>query len=990
MHPAADPSSRPQEPTSADERQQLINVRAARTVFVVSGVVAALGSLLLAWAHVSGDEQAARSSLLWLSFALISIGLCFLPPERVQQSGLAAFLALGITALLGNAVLRAQGLQTVGLIFLPLLLLLTALLCRPVHALLLTLWSAGGLLVLYHGKDLGLWVNPGLAPDAFVNLAGLLLSSGMALVAGMLTAMRFAQATRLSAQHEMRYRDLFDQLPSGVVLHDNATVMDANRAALQIVGEPRRGAFIGRDLRDYIADEASRGEFTGRLNQLIEGQPGDTLPATDAVIARKGQDPVRVRTTSTILRETQPHTPLRFLLGPEADRRPLFLSFMLDDTVRHKAQADMLRVKTLLEAVLSNSPYAFSLTRKSDGLIVECNAAYEALVGRCRAELVERTSIELGIWAKPEDRTRFIAGLETGERVDSEQLLRFVDAAGKHRLVKGRGALVSFDGQDFVLLMGRDVTESARREAERQTIFQNAPLGVATTLGSAIISANPRLHDIFRLPQGSMVGMSTRDLWMNRSRHDRLEGRVLNDLVTNGGARFEEDFSYDGEQPSTLRLIGSVLPDADAGPRRVVWIVEDITQERLTEKALQATAQAAKAASLAKSAFLANMSHELRTPLNGILGLLDLALESESDTTVQRHQVELARESSRVLSDLLNDVLDLSRIEAGRLEIESTPFDLRRLLDSVRTVHEVLAESRALLLRFEVHLGPNPQVWVLGDPTRVRQILNNYLSNALKFTATGEVVVRVGRRSGPADQGPVQMEVLDTGPGITPAVQSRLFSAFEQGDASAARRQGGSGLGLAICRELATLMQGQVGVESEPGRGSRFWVELPLPPSAPADSALAAQAPTPDLSGLRVLVAEDNPVNMLITTAMLERAGARVTGVPNGQAALHAVLQADAQGDAFSLLLMDIQMPDMDGLQATQALRLTHGASRLPIIALTAGALQTERDAALQAGMDDFVTKPVDRVHLLACVARHAVRHSSPSISSTPSTSLLA
>ncbi len=989
MYPASDPSSRPHQSTSSDERLQLISVRAARAVFAISGLMAAVGSLLLAWAYVSGYEQTAPASVLWLSFALISFGLCFLPSERVRQSGLAAFLALGITALLINAVLRAQGVQTVGLIFLPLLLLPTALLCRPIHAWLLTLWSVVGLLVLYNGQSLNLWKTLDPPPEAFVSLVGLLLACAMAVFVGMRIAMRFAQAERLSVQHEMRYRDLFDRLPSGVVLHDKATVLDANRAALQMVGEPRRDAFIGRDLRDYIADETSRTEFLARLEQLIEGLPGDTLPATDAMVVRKGQAPVRVRTTTTILRETQRHTALGFLLGNETGQRPLFLSFMLDDTVRHKAQADMVRVKTLLEAVLSNSPYAFSLTRKSDGLIVECNTAYEALVGRSRAELIERSSLDLGIWARPEDRTRFIAGLEAGGRGDAEQVLRFVDAAGKHRLVKGRGAFVSFDGQDYVLLMGRDVTESTRREAEQQTVLQNAPLGVATTLGNVIVSANPRVHDIFRVPQGTLVGMRTRDLWMSRNRHDRLEERVLNDLITNGGARFEETFSPDDEQ-TTLRLIGSVLPDTEEGPRRVVWIVEDITQERLTEKALQATAQAAKAASLAKSAFLANMSHELRTPLNGILGLLDLALESESDTTVQRHQVELARESSRVLSDLLNDVLDLSRIEAGRLEIESTPFDLRRLLDSVRTVHEVLAESRGLLLRFEVHLGPNPQVWVLGDPTRVRQILNNYLSNALKFTATGEVVVRVGRRSGPADQGPVQMEVLDTGPGITPAVQSRLFSAFEQGDASAARRQGGSGLGLAICRELATLMQGQVGVESEPGRGSRFWVELPLPPSAPADSALAAQAPTPDLSGLRVLVAEDNQVNMLITTAMLEPAGARVTGVSNGQAALHAVLQADAQDDAFSLLLMDIQMPDMDGLQATQALRLTHGASRLPIIALTAGALQTERDAALQAGMDDFVTKPVDRVHLLACVARHAVRHSSPSISSTPSTSLLA
>ena len=953
----------------AEEWLQLMNTRAARAVFGISAAAAAAGSLLLAWAHTLGYTEAATSAVLWLCFAILSAGLYLLPPAAVARGGLTWFLAVGTTALLVNSALRTQGVQAVGLIFLPMLLLLAALLTRPLHALLLTLWSIAGLFVLYRGVDLGLWEADAPGPEAVVHLAGLLLSCAMALLVGLFAALRFAQAARLSAQHELRYRDLFDRIPSAVVLHDQGIVLDANRAALQIVGESQRDAFIGRDIREYVANDAQRDQFTCRIEDLFSDRAGRTLPVADVSMRRRDGHLTQVRATTTLVREVESDGIASLLAGALPARRPLFLSFMLDDTQRFIAQAETARVRALLEAVLSHSPYAFALSRRRDGRLVECNAALEKLVGRTRAQLLEQTAVDLGFWPTAEDRDRFIAAIEHHSGSVSEQVLRVRRADGEYRLVKGTGALLTFDGEQYVLMIGRDVTESLRREAEQQTVLQNAPVGVATTLGDRIVSANPRLHEIFGLPAGRMVGMRARELWADKLRHDLLERQVLEDLSQRGHTRFEQDFALP-DRRIAVRCSGSVLPEEGRGCHTVLWITEDITQDRQTEQALQAAAQAAHAANRAKSAFLANMSHELRTPLNGILGLLDMALESDRGPEVQRHQVELARESSRVLADLLNDVLDLSKIEAGRLQIEAAPFELKALLESVRTVYEVLAESRSLRLRFEVDLGPGTSSWVRGDAGRVRQVLNNYLSNALKFTPRGEVVVRVARLPGEAARN-IRLEVSDAGPGIPPAVQARLFQPFEQGDASAARRQGGTGLGLAICRELAALMGGRVGVESQVGQGSRFWAELPLPPSrAPTPSATAEPAEV-QLNGLRVLVAEDNPVNMLITTAMLERAGARVSGVSNGQSALHAVLKADAEQDPFGLLLMDIQMPGMDGLQATQALRLTHPTERLPIIALTAGALQTERDAALQAGMDDFVTKPVDRANLLACAQRH-------------------
>lgn len=957
---------------AADARLRLVNTRAARAVFAVSACFAALGALLLAWAHTNGYERAGASVALWACFAAVSVGLCFIPPKMIERGGLALFLFAGVTALLINAVLRSQGVQTVGLIFLPMLLMLAALLTRPVWAVLLTLWAVAGLVTLYRGEASGLWVSAQPAPDPTVHFFGLALASVMAVFVGLLASMRFAQAARLSAHHEMRYRELFDRIPSAVVLHDNGRVLDANRAALDIVGETRRSAFIGRDVREFMTSDQARSQFDDRLEELRGGGVGDALPVVDLEVRRTSGQVMQVRATEAILRPTASGAALNLLAGHSPLERPLYLSFMLDDTRRFAAQAETARVRALLEAVLSHSPYVFALSRRADGRLVQFNQAFETLVGHSRETLLSHTVNELGIWARQEDRERFFASLADPAAVTAEHLLRLMRADGQPRLIKGVGSLLTFDGEPYVLLVGRDVTDSRRRQAEQDAVLENAPVGVATTQAGVTLSANPRMHEIFGWPPGRMIGMHTHELWPDRVRHDRVEAQVLQDIRDNGRTRFEETFHLRDRQ-LTVRMSGRLLPDDGSGVPTIVWITEDITQDRQTERALQEAAKAASAASQAKSAFLANMSHELRTPLNGILGLLDMALESDAPPAEQRHQVELARESSRVLADLLNDVLDLSKIEAGRLEIEAAPFDLRSLLESIKTVHEVLAESRGLHLRFDVSLGAEGPAWVHGDAVRVRQILHNFLSNALKFTAQGEIQVVVHRLQGDQAQ-LVRLEVQDSGPGIPPGVQKRLFQAFEQGDASAARRQGGTGLGLAICRELATIMGGAVGVESEEGQGSRFWAELPLRPLQAPPLAGAAPAAEIRLEGLRVLVAEDNPVNMLITTTMLERAGAQVEGVTDGQSALHAVLKADAAQNPYTLLLMDIQMPGLDGLQATQALRLTHASERLPIIALTAGALQTERDAALQAGMNDFVTKPVDRLSLLTCVERHARR----------------
>ena len=315
--------------------------------------------------------------------------------------------------------------------------------------------------------------------------------------------------------------------------------------------------------------------------------------------------------------------------------------------------------------------------------------------------------------------------------------------------------------------------------------------------------------------------------------------------------------------------------------------------------------------------------------------------------------------SAESLSGLISDVLDLSKIEAGRLSLEQLPFALRDMLGTMRMAYTTLAQSRGL--EFGTEIDPEVAAWVVGDPMRTRQILSNYLTNAIKFTAQGSVHMRVKRLHG----GGLRFEVVDTGPGIDAKMCARLFQPFTQADESTTRRYGGTGLGLSICSELAALMGGAVGVESQPGQGSLFWAELPLQATTAPITALVHSAQLLNaLQGVRVLMVEDNPVNMMIAVALLEQWGMEVTQANDGAQAVEAVMAAASTGKPYDVVLMDVQMPVMSGHEATRRIREQFDAKALPIVALTAAALVSERDEALAAGMNDFLTKPIDAQRL--------------------------
>jgi signal transduction histidine kinase/FixJ family two-component response regulator len=391
----------------------------------------------------------------------------------------------------------------------------------------------------------------------------------------------------------------------------------------------------------------------------------------------------------------------------------------------------------------------------------------------------------------------------------------------------------------------------------------------------------------------------------------------------------------------------------------------DNTARQQMTSALAAARDAAEAANRAKTAFLANTSHEVRTPLHGLLGLARLAQAPDLDEARRQRYLEQILDSAEGLSHIITDVLDLSKIEAGKLSLDATVFSLYDELVNVQRSYEPLADAKGL--RFELSIDSAVPTTVSGDPVRVRQILSNYINNALKFTEEGWVQLDARM----TDTGLVQLTVTDTGPGIDPATQARLFSPFTQADESTTRRYGGTGLGLSICRELASLMQGRVGVTSRPGEGSSFWAELSLPPAQSAPLVVDISLDDTDsLRGAHVLLVEDNPVNMMIGVALLEQWGVEVTQAEDGHLAVQAVDDAFAHGRGPDVVLMDVQMPSMSGHEAARQLRQRYSAESLPIIALTAAALVSEREDALNAGMNDFLTKPIDNQRLQQTLIR--------------------
>jgi signal transduction histidine kinase/ActR/RegA family two-component response regulator len=441
----------------------------------------------------------------------------------------------------------------------------------------------------------------------------------------------------------------------------------------------------------------------------------------------------------------------------------------------------------------------------------------------------------------------------------------------------------------------------------------------------------------------------------------RRDSPIL-DLALRGGIGPEV---YERARPNgiVLEVRTQTLPDGGA-----VRTYTDITERRQTERALAAARDAAEAATRARTAFLAMMSHEIRTPMNGVIGMTGLLLDSKLPPT-ERHYVETLREAAENLLRIINDILDFSKLDADRLEFENVPFNLAHTVNGAIALLRVKAEEKGLALT--VAVAPDVPVRVIGDPGRLRQVLLNLLSNAIKFTQVGSVSVEARLVAIEGTQARIGFAVRDTGIGIPFDAQPGLFQQFSQVDSSISRRFGGTGLGLAISRGLVEHMGGEITVESAPDAGAvfRFTIRLEIAsdrivaPEMSLSPPIAEAAPT---RRLRILLAEDNATNRLVATARLEMMGHRVDSVANGIEAVAAV-----QAAPYDLVLMDVMMPEMDGLAATRAIRAVGGdMSHLPIVALTANAFREDEDACRAAGMDGFLPKPLSASQLTAVVGQ--------------------
>ena len=593
----------------------------------------------------------------------------------------------------------------------------------------------------------------------------------------------------------------------------------------------------------------------------------------------------------------------------------------------------------------------------------------------------------------PDDMLATVAAMAAalrGER-DFDPEFRILWPNGETRHLKA-SARVARDTSGAALRMtgvNIDITERKRAEIElrQTTALLQAVLDAASEV--AIVAVTPSgVVTLFNRGAERMLGYRSdevvglapallafhdRDELRARAAalSARLGERVPSGLVAIHPAMLGQAHEWNYRRKDGSRVPVSLVVTAMRGDNGAVsgylGVAHDITRQREYEDSLRLAMHASQRANQAKSQFLANMSHEIRTPMNAVIGvsyLLGRTLLDEAQAAL----LDKLKASGELLLALLNDILDLSKIEAGELTLHSAAFNLRHLLSDVSAVAAAQAEAKGI--EFKLDLPDKLSVALAGDALRLAQVLGNLLANAVKFTERGAVTLRVRELAESAGQVRLHLTVQDSGIGIAPEVQARLFQPFVQADPSITRRFGGSGLGLSIVKRLVALMGGEISLRSTPGLGSEFGVVLGLArDSTPAPLRVAAAPPgQPGLPGVRVLVVDDSDINRFVAERILLLEGAQVGLCANGEEAIEW-LQAAAHG--IDVVLMDLQMPVLDGYQATQRLRSELGLVALPVIALTAGALSDERQRAAACGMVDFVSKPFDPRELVRCIQRH-------------------
>ena len=643
------------------------------------------------------------------------------------------------------------------------------------------------------------------------------------------------------------------------------------------------------------------------------------------------------------------------------------------------------------EVAFNASPVAISITELETGIFFEINAQYAGMLGWQREELLGHSSANFNLWPNAQAREAWVKLLK------ANGLLRDYQTTWRHRdgsfvQISLSGEIITLHGKIYVVAFILDITERQRAAAEVSqlqrrlaTAFRVAPVAACITrlTDGKIVDVNDRLLREYNWTRDELLGKTTIEAGLWGIEADRL--RMVDTIRLTGHINDFESISVGHDGHRRPMSLSAEVFEMDGAPHLVAFIV-DLTEKRQAEaeliqhrehleelvsrrtSELQQAKLAAEHANKAKSTFLANMSHEIRTPMNAIIGLTHLAERQTADAT-QLERLNKVSDAAHHLLAIINQILDISKIEAGKLELSPIDFSLHRVVDNASAL--VIDRLRSHGLAFTCAIDPDLPPTLHGDPLRLGQILLNFLSNAVKFTEAGEIAISVSLLRDSAAGLLLRFAVRDTGPGIPFDEQARIFSPFEQADSSTTRRFGGTGLGLSIARALAEMMGGETGLTSQPGVGSTFWFTALLGRAHNPAADFALPIAPDDAERLlstayrrsNLLLVEDNAINQEVALELLAAAGLNADLAVDGEKAVKM-----SATKPYDLILMDMQMPIMDGITATRRIRASGGT--MPILAMTANAFGDDRQRCLDAGMNDHVAKPVDPQNLYSALIK--------------------